>query len=117
MTEEEIKDSAAESETGPVEAVGAAPDESAAESYTGRCVGGPWDTSDADVRFPSGFLLVHKPDRAVWVYDRRADGNFYCRSATPEPLDDARRMKAAEGSAYDIRVLDPKSVEPAVKPT
>ena len=104
MTEDEIQVS------------GVSPDGPASESYTGRCVGGPWDTSDADVRFPKGFLLIHRPERAVWIYDRQADGTFQCRNAKPELLDDAKRIKAAEGSEYDIRVLDPKAVEPAVKP-
>lgn len=81
--------------------------------YQGRCHGGPWDTSDADVRYPGGFLLIHKPERAVWIYDRQDDGSFRVRSATPEPLDDAKRQAAMDGDQYDIRVLDPVSVEPA----
>lgn len=98
------------------DAMAAAPDGPASAIYEGRCIGGPWDASDADVRFPKGFLLVHKPDRAVWIYDRRDDGDFYVRTPEPAPLDDAKREKAAEQTDYDIRVLDPKAVEPAVKP-
>lgn len=117
MTEDEINDAAAETDTDPQNGTaGAAPKEPASESFKGRCVGGPWDTSDAESRFPKGFLLIHKPDHALWIYDRRDDGNYYVRQAEPERLDDDKREKAAEGRTYDIRVLDPTAVEPAVKP-
>ena len=116
MTEDEIMRMAAEPETPAKEATDAAPEGTDSDGYTGRCIGGPWDTSDADVRYPKGFLLVHKPEKAVWIYDRQPDGTFKCRNAKPELLDDNKRMKAAEGAEYDIRVLDPKAVEPAVKP-
>lgn len=102
--------------TGQAVSAGQTPDDGG-EAYAGRCHGGPWDTSDADVRYPKGFLLVHKPDRAVWIYDRRDDGDFYVRDAKPEELDDEKRDSAADGGDWDIRVLDPESVEPASEVT
>lgn len=116
MTEKEISEAVAETDGEPAAGTVAAPSEAASESYTGRCIGGPWDSSDADVRFPEGFLLIHRPDNAVWIYDRQVDGNFHVRSAEPELLDDEKRMRAASEGAFDIRVLDPAAVEPAVKP-
>ncbi len=121
MSEEEIADAAAELDEDPQTDTGAADeadgDAPAGPTYAGRCHGGPWDTSDVESRFPKGFLLVHMPARAVWVYDRRPDGDFYVRDSAPAELNEdgpVSRWRAAEEANYDIRVLDPDAVEPAV---
>lgn len=117
MAADDFSDEAAELDTDPGAATSSTDDdgddEAQGPSYNGRCHGGPWDTSDVEARFPKGFLLIHKPEHAVWIYDRKDDGDFYVRSATPSVLDDAGRWKAADGVDYDIRVLDPAAVKPS----
>jgi hypothetical protein len=82
----------------------------AGPTYDGTCHGGPWNSRAVQVRFPKGFLLVHKPEQAVWIYDRRGDGDFYARSPMPQTLredGELNRWRAAQESSYDIRVLEP----------
>ncbi len=121
MSEDEIIDTAAEMDRpgpNPVDGDDGGDEEAGGgATYAGRCHGGPWDTSDVECRFPKGFLLVHMPARAVWIYDRKDDGDFYVRDSNPSPLKEdgpVSRWRAAEESNYDIRVLDPDAGEPAV---
>jgi hypothetical protein len=74
--------------------------------YSGPCHDGPWDGQRGQSRFPSGFLLIDKPNRLCWVYDRNpSDGGFYARTTDPQPLQEEGRWRAAEESTYDIRVV------------
>lgn len=116
MNDSEIQDQAAELDTMPAPGTQQIPDDANTPSFSGRCHGGPWDTWNVEIRYPKGFLLVHKPHKACWIYDRRTDGDFYVRSAEPEPLRDfgaKNRWRAADEQHYDIRVLDPEAVAPA----
>jgi hypothetical protein len=79
------------------------------ELYVGVCRGGPWHGRHGESRYPQGFLLIDKPRRRVWLYDRMPDGSFRVRSQSPAPLlDDGpdNRRRAAEQPHYDIRVPD-----------
>lgn len=78
----------------------------APELFAGPVVGGPWDGRRAQSRYPRGFLLVDKPLRQAWLYDRRDDGAFIVRRERPETLDDARRWTAMEGDAFDLLTVD-----------
>jgi len=74
--------------------------------YEGPVRGGPWNGRQAQSRFPSGFLLIDRPARQCWIYDRGTDGVFTARSETPLALDDAKRWQAASEEDYDILVPD-----------
>lgn len=116
MTEEEIADAAAELDVDPADGTAPAPTGSVSDNFSGLAVGGPWDGVEVDVRYPKGFLLVFKPNDAVWIYDRQPDGNFKIRNSQPVMLDDEKRNRAALGTDYDIRVLTPASCNEVIEP-
>lgn len=86
------------------------------ELYTGVCIGGPWDGTTVESRFPRGFLLIHMPTRKLWIYDMTADESAFKVRGT-EPLDlrddgSDNRWRAADEADYDIRVMDPETTVP-----
>ncbi len=98
---DELADSAAEG----------AQDAEADYTVSGLCTGGPWDKCKVGVRFPGGFVLVHKPTARVWLYDRITNAVpgaalFVCRPGSPFTLDEDKLWDAAESMDFDVRVLD-----------
>lgn len=104
----ELDDLAAELDTSDPVLSPAEPDDGHADTptYTGTCHDGPWDGQSAESRFPSGIVVVDRPNQQCWIYDRHDDGAFYARTTTPRPLDDTLRWQAAEGGTYDVRTLE-----------
>jgi hypothetical protein len=106
-TRDSIADEVAELDPAPEpEQPDTADQSEAPELYTGPVIGGPWDGRRAQSRYPRGFLLVDKPLRQAWLYDRRDNGAFLVRSEHPETLDDGLRWTAAEGDAFDLLAID-----------
>jgi hypothetical protein len=68
----------------------------------GDCQGGPLNGKPGMSRFSKGFLLVDKQAGKAWVYDWTGTA-FICRDE-PEgrPVDDTKRMTAAESSDWDV---------------
>jgi hypothetical protein len=75
--------------------------------YEGQCVGGPMDGMAGQSRFSKGFVLVHKEDQEVYVYDAVEDV-FKARKA--DALDDQKIAKAAAESKYDVRAYDAETM-------
>lgn len=84
-------------------------DDDQAPLCEGTCIGGPLDGRRIGVRYPKGFLAIHRPRCQLWIYDNR-DGDFYARSEEPVLLDDKRRMRAMEEFDFDVLALDPEDV-------
>lgn len=108
MTEEEIEAQASAPDPDPWPELDDAADASSdgrGSLFGGPCVGGPWDGRQVEVRFPKGFLLVHRPLKQVWLYDFLG-GEFIARTEKAELLSDEGRMRAALEFTYDIRVVD-----------
>jgi hypothetical protein len=72
-------------------------------TYAGTARGGPYDGLRLVSRFPSGILLVDRPDGWALVYDYD-DGEFHARENAD--LDDDGRWQAAEGCTYDVRAFE-----------
>ena len=81
-------------------------DQTPPETYTGTARGGPLDGRTVQIRCPKGFLLIDRPQRQVWIYDRGPGGALVSVSDQPETLDDDKRWQAADGDEYDILVPD-----------
>lgn len=110
MTEEELADEAAELDEPSSEGAAAGPDGPTSATYTGQVWGGPWARKYVTVRCPGGFLLVDRPRKLVWIYDRRENGDFMLRGQGAQRLNDEGRWTAAESDEYDVRALDPAEV-------
>lgn len=109
----ELDDLAAETDTTGPEHAGTNTDDDAdtgdGDTVTGLCRYGPWHNRTITSRNPEGFLLVDRPTRRAWIYDTVTDQPgwaFYCRDTAARALDDDKRWAAADGTDYDIRVLD-----------
>lgn len=74
--------------------------------YSGTCRGGPLDGRAGYSRFPKGFVLVDKPNNAVWVYDYDSDTSTFTMQDRPTYLNRAKAWIAAQESDYDVRALD-----------
>lgn len=94
--------------------------------WSGPCIGGPLDTQEGASRFPSGFLLVHRPGDRVWIYERvetpetPTGYSFLVRVAEGQELvedPDApeNRFRAAEEAHYDVKAAD-WIIGPATEP-
>ena len=73
--------------------------------YEGVCHGGPMHGHRATTRFPEGFLLVDKPRRWCWLYERVGEGDFYVRDAAGEQVHTdgpKNRYRAAFEGNYDV---------------
>lgn len=84
--------------------------------WSGTCVGGPLNTKEGASRFPSGFLLVDRPNNRVWIYDWvHTMESFLVRDAegselVSDPDAPKNRFRAAEEAEFDIRAYDPEEV-------
>lgn len=118
-TEAEIADLAAEPDDAPGATTGdTMPDDTGDDSddqggdlFTGLCHGGPWNGRTASSRYPAGFLLIDTARDLLWIYDYTAATRTYVArtDAGAAVHDDGpdNRWRAADESAYDVRVIDP----------
>lgn len=80
--------------------------------WSGPCVGGPMNNQEGASRFPSGFLLVDRPNNKVWIYDWVPSlSQFLVRAETGaelvnDPEAPKNRVRAAEEAEFDIRAYD-----------
>ena len=71
--------------------------------YEGICFGGPMNGEIGISRFAKGFLLVRKETDECWVYDwNDGSSSFTVRDDKPMPISREGRLRAAEGSDYDV---------------
>lgn len=105
-----MQDEAAELDEPSSEGAAEGPSGLASGAYTGQVVGGPWARKYVTVRCPGGFLLVDRPRKLVWIYDRRDNGDFKLRGQGAQRLNDEGRWTAAESDDFDVRALDPGEV-------
>lgn len=83
--------------------------------YEGLCIGGPMGGQRGESRYAAGFVLIDRPGRRVWLYDRRSGSvegqppsadDFRVREAEGRELDDDARWAAGESGEWDVRALD-----------
>ena len=77
-------------------------------------VGGPLDGKPWTVRFPNGFLMVHRQDGHLVIYDN-VDGKWVLRDDEEgiyRPIDNQRRIVAALGQDYDVIAYDEQVMGP-----